>query len=209
VVAPSRELEAAIEATFEAVNGYGRQDMTDADDAYVSTWFTTVEALAATSTYDPDRLRQLMLADRLPLPSYIRSDGAQMVPRDLLSLIARAGGEDTLPAWFAAHWRNPVEAVDEWDAYLRGHYVCLRVVSPENMKRKGELVHAIEQMLSAVDSTDEWLRRLHELVDELDALEPPFAPFDRRRFGGPVSRDRLIDDVRRDHPHKANSSTSS
>jgi hypothetical protein len=46
----------------------------------------------------------------------------------------------------------------------------------------------------------EWLANLHRLVDELDELEPPFAPYDRVRFGGPISRDRLIDLVRERYP---------
>jgi hypothetical protein len=33
-----------------------------------------------------------------------------------------------------------------------------------------------------------------------DAIEPPFAPYDRLRFGGPVSRDRLIDETRGRYP---------
>jgi hypothetical protein len=48
-----------------------------------------------------------------------------------------------------------------------------------------------------------WLAELHALVDELDALEPPFAPYDRLRFGGPISRDTLIDDVRARFPRTA------
>jgi hypothetical protein len=35
----------------------------------------------------------------------------------------------------------------------------------------------------------------------LDTLERAFAPCDRLRFGQPVSRDRLITDVRRAYPH--------
>jgi hypothetical protein len=38
--------------------------------------------------------------------------------------------------------------MSEWDAYLAGHYVCLRSVSPENMKRKDALVEAIETQLT-------------------------------------------------------------
>lgn len=203
MAAPDPDLAAAVELRFEAVNGCGRREMTPADDAYVSSWFTTVEALAAEAGFTPDELRRLMLAGRLPLPSYVRSDGAQMVPPDLLALIDRAGGVTELPAWFAAHWDEPTQAVEEWDAYLGGRYVCLRVVSPENIKRKDELVRAIEAALAGAggDRPD----GLHVLVDELDELEPPFAPFDRLRFGGPVSRDRLIDDVRRDFPRRRQS----
>ena len=92
----------------------------------------------------------------------------------------------------------------EWDDYLSGRYVCLRSVTPENMRRKNELVEAISRELAApVVDSEEWLERLHLLVDELAELEPPFAPYDRLRFGGPVSRDTLIDDVRRQYPRLA------
>jgi hypothetical protein len=192
---PSKPLESAIAARFVATNG--DHPMTPDDDAYVSEWFTPLEELAAQAGQTADELRQLVLSNRLPLPSYIRSDGAQMVPRDLLELPRRAGGFDRLPEYFAAQFDNPVKAVSEWDGYLAGHYVCLRSVSPENMKRKDELVSAIETQLARPQSdSSAWLEQLHNLVDELDALEPPFAPYDRLRFGGPVSRDRLINDVR-------------
>src|SRR5438093_7588827 len=100
--------------------------MTAEDDAYVSSWYVPLEELAADAGRDADEIRRLMLANRLPLPSYIRSDGTQMVARDLLELAEAAGGPDELPRWFAAQWSSPEEAVDEWDSYLSGQDVCLR-----------------------------------------------------------------------------------
>jgi uncharacterized protein DUF6058 len=195
-------LVAAVAERFYAVNG--RHPMTTDDDAYVSTWYVAVEDLAEESSFDADEIRRLMLANRLPLPSYIRSDGTQMVARDLLELVEEAGGADRLVDWFAAQWESAGEAVEQWDAYLSGQYVCLRHVRPENMRRKDELVQAItDELATPVSESPEWLSRIHALVDELDALEPPFAPYDRLRFGGPVSRDRLIDHVRQHYPRAA------
>ena len=192
-------LEAAVAARFVAVNGL--HPMTPDDDAYASSWFTSIEDLAAASGIGADELRRLMLSNRLPLPSYICSDGRQMVARDLLELSQRAGGFDRLPAWFASHFDESTQALEEWDSYLAGHYVCLRSVTPENMKRKDELVEAIQAEVAAPQPDSlHWLTRLHVLVDELDALEPPFATYDRLRFAGPVSRDRLIDAVRDSFP---------
>jgi len=177
--------------------------MTTEDDAYVSSWYTSLEELADSRARDVDELRLLMLANRLPLPSYIRSDGAQMVAKDLLDLLDAAEGSDDLPEWFAKQWPSAVEAVREWDDYLSGRYVCLRSVTPSNMRRKNVLCAAIAAQLNDPDPDNEaWLEHLHGLVDELDAIEPPFAPYDRLRFGGPVSRDRLIDDVRRCFPRE-------
>jgi|SRR5437763_3745447 len=196
------DLAAAVSARYYAVNG--RHEMTPEDDAYVSSWYVALDELAAGRGSEPDELRRLMLSNRLPLPSYIRSDGEQMVARDLLELLDAAGGSERLPQWFAAQWDSPEQAVIEWDDYLSGRYVCLRSVTPQNMRRKNDLVEAISRELDAPapDSAD-WLERVHRLVDELAELEPPFAPYDRLRFGGPVSRDTLIDDVRRRYPRAA------
>jgi hypothetical protein len=195
----SEALTEAVAARFYAVNG--RHAMTVDDDLYVSDWFAAVEELAEAASLDVDEIRRLQMANRLPLPSYIRSDGTQMVARDLLELAKEAGGFDKLPAWFARQWDSPVDAVREWTDYLNGLYVCLRNWRPENMRRKDELAALISSALERPEPDNgEWLERLHRLIDELDALEPPFAPYDRLRFGGPVSRDRLINEPRRNHP---------
>jgi len=194
-----RELAAAVAARYHAVNGH--HPMTAEDDAYASEWFVPVEELAAVTSHGVDEIRRLQLANRLPLPSYIRRDGTQMVARDLLELADEAGGFDELPAWFARQWASPLDAVREWDAYLSGLYVCLRSWRPENMRRKDQLVELISNQLERPEpDNDEWLAELHRFVEELDALEPPFAPYDRLRFGGPVSRDRLITAPRRRYP---------
>jgi Family of unknown function (DUF6058) len=199
VSASGFDLRVAVAARYYAVNG--QHPMTAEDDAYVSSWYTSLDELADTHGRDVDELRRLMLANRLPLPSYIRSDGAQMVAKDLLDLVEAAGGSDHLPEWFAEQWPAPAEAVREWDDYLSGRYVCLRSVTPSNMRRKNEVCAAIEAQVNDPTPDDEaWLEHLHTLVDELDLIEPPFARYDRLRFGGPVSRDRLIDDVRRRFP---------
>ncbi len=195
----SQSLESAVAVRFIATNG--DHPMTPADDEYVTEWFAPLEEIAAQAGETVDELRRMVLSNRLPLPSYIRSDGAQMVTRDLLELRDRAGGVDRLPEYFASQFDDPADALSAWDGYLAGHSVCLRSVTPEGMQRKDELVDAIEAQLEQPEpGSSGWLVDLHALVDELDALEPPFAPYDRLRFGRPVSRDRLIDDVRTQFP---------
>ena len=125
------KLAAAVAARFVAVNGL--HEMTPEDDAYVTTWYVPLEELAAGSGHAPDELRRLMLANRLPLPSYIRSDGVQMVARDLLALLQAAGGPEQLPQWFAGRWDSAEQAVVEWDGVVyavlvnheRAHLVAL------------------------------------------------------------------------------------
>ncbi|MEU8310709.1 DUF6058 family natural product biosynthesis protein [Actinomadura sp. NPDC048955] len=178
--------------------------MTADDDAYVTAWFTDLEELCRATGRDPGQVRRLVLEGRLPLPSYLRSDDAEMVPADLFGLADRAGGVEALEGWFLEHWEDQAAAKEEWGAYLDGQFVCLRSVTPHNIQRKGTLVTAIEAAPGEPDAgTPAWTRRLHALVDELDALEPPFTAYDRLRFAGPVSRDRCINAVRARHPRAA------
>jgi hypothetical protein len=145
--------------------------LSDDDIAYVRAHFVALDTLP-----DPDGVRAHIAAGRLPGPAYVLPDGTEMVAPGHLALADAAGGPEHLREWFLE--RLPDEA--EWAAYLSGEYaVCLREVTPESIRRKGELMAAIE-----------------ELVDELDALLRPFAAWDRVRFGGPVSRDRLVTRVR-------------
>lgn len=173
-------------ARFREVNG--DHPMNASDDAYVSRQFVVLDELCARTGRDADDVRGLMLERRLPLPSYLRSDGAEMVPADLFAL-ADGIGLDRLGSWFVAQWADPATGQQEWDSYLSGRYVCLRSVTPANIQRKDELVAAIESTPPGPE--------LHTLVDELDALEPAFTAYDRLRFGGPVSRDTHIDAPRR------------
>jgi len=178
--------------------------MTDDDDDYVDQYFVGLEALAKAEGIETETLRRLVLAGLLPLPSYLRSDGTEMVPRDWLALAQQAGGVEHLPTWFGTQFDDPAMARQAWEDYLSGQYVCLREISPTAIKRKHELCSEITSVIgNPRPDSAEWLDSLHELVDELDALEPPFAPYDRLRFGGPLSRDQLITDVRRRFPVRA------
>ncbi|MFI5963342.1 DUF6058 family natural product biosynthesis protein [Streptomyces asoensis] len=189
---PKTDLERQLAERFREVNGV--HPMTEADDAYVSSQFAVLEEVCARHGRDPDAVRRLMLEQRLPLPGYLRSDGAEMVPADLFALADQAGGVERLEAWFTAHWDDPATGREEWDAYLSGRYVCLHSVTPATIRRKDDLTSAI---IAATDEPDTGSarrsERLHALVDELDALEPAFTAYDRLRFGGPTSRDICID----------------
>lgn len=192
-------LQEQVRARYLEVNG--SHPMTAEDDAYVSTYFAPLAEVAADRSLTADDVRSAMLAGLVPLPSYLRSDGTEMVPRDLLSLADLAGGLSLLPDWFRAQFADEAEGKQEWSSYLSGQYVCLWTVSPRTIQRKGELTSTISALLASPDpSSPDWLAALHAAVDELDELEPPFTAYDRLRFGGPVSRDTMIDAVRRDHP---------
>jgi uncharacterized protein DUF6058 len=157
--------------------------LTDEDVAYITAGFVPLH---------DELVRAEIAAERLPRPAYVLDDGTEMVASDHLALAERAGGIDALHDWFEAR------APGEWEAYLSGEYaVCLRSVSPEAILRKDELIATIESLLRADPPP---LEPLRAAVDELDALLRPFAPYDRIRFGGPVSRDRYVTAVRARFP---------
>lgn len=188
-------LKGRLAGRFREVNGV--HPMTPADDAYVTAQFVALEDLCAAHGRDADEVRRLMLAQRLPLPAYLRSDGAEMVPAGLFALAEQAGGIGRLRSWFIAHWADPAVGRREWNSYLSGRYVCLRSVTPVNILRKDYLTAAISAAPNEPDAgSAQWSTRLHALIDELDALEPAFTPYDRLRFGGPTSRDTCIDAMR-------------
>ncbi len=192
------DLNARVAARYVAVNG--EHPMTSADDAYVDKFFVPLDKLCLNRSVSADVCRQHMLDERLPLPSYLKSDGTQMVPADLLELSDQAGGIEKLQDWFLAQWADDREAVAEWQGYLSGQNVCLRTVNPDTLQRKNHLVEAISRAVADPQESPQWLTELHKLVDELDELELPFTAYDRLRFGGPVTRDTTIDAIRDKFP---------
>ncbi len=171
----------AVAARFREINGV--HPMSAEDDAYVSRQYRVLTELCAEHGRDADEVRDLMLAGKLPMPGYLRSDGAEMVPADLFDLADRVG-LDELRGWFIAQWQDLADGKDEWEAYLSGQYVCLHSVTPATIQRK-------DQLMKAIDVTTD-PAGLQLLVDELDDLEPDFTAYDRLRFNGPVSRDTHI-----------------
>ncbi|WP_432190401.1 DUF6058 family natural product biosynthesis protein [Streptomyces sp. Tue6028] len=192
---PETDLKQQLVERFREVND--DHPMTEADDVYVSAQFVSLEELCVVHGRDADAVRRLMLGQRLPLPGYLRSDGAEMVPADLFALADEAGGVDLLEAWFTARWADPIAGKAEWNSYLSGQYVCLHSVTPATIQRKDYLTTAIGAAANEPDAGSvQWSARLHALVDELDTLEPAFTAYDRLRFGGPTSRDTCIDAMR-------------
>jgi len=196
---PETDLKQQLAERFREVNG--DHPMTDADDVYVTAQFVVLEELCAVHGRDADTVRHLMLGQHLPLPGYLRSDGAEMVPADLFALADEAGGVEQLETWFTAHWADPATGKAEWNAYLSGQYVCLHSVTPATIQRKEYLTATISAAANEPDAgSAQWSEQLHALVDELDTLEPAFTAYDRLRFGGPTSRDTRIDAMRARFP---------
>ena len=184
--------------------------LSDADVEYIRSGFVALEELCLRTSRDPAVVRAEMEAGRLPRASYLLDDGTEMVPPDYFALSDQAGGPDHLREHFLEGYERAVvaepdvdaDAEEEWKAYLSGEYgVCLKQVSPETIVRKAALIARIEALLAELAPSDpEWAAGLRAAVDELDALERQFAAFDRIRFGGPSSRDRLITATRQAYP---------
>lgn len=187
------------DATYDAVRRRyldvnGDHPMTPEDDDYVRRHFVPADAEALA----------LAGAGSLPLPSYYLSDGTPMVPRDLRDPVEWAGGVDRLHDWFVSHWDvdQRATAEEEWGAYLSGRYVCLKSVTPVTIQQRTTWIEQIRAAVARLeqDPRDPVARgSLGEAVARLEGIELPMTEHDRLRFGGPLSPDVWIHDVRREH----------
>lgn len=184
---------AEVRRLYADLNGDHR--MTAADDTYVRMHFAPV----AESTERPqDNVLALMAERRLPLPSYLLSDGTPMVHPDFLAPVEAAGSVEALKIWFMDQWPSDEQEVaeSEWAEYLSGQYVCLWSVTPTTIQAKTSTIELIKAEVAELDAGRGSRERLRKAVDALDALEPPFTAYDLLRFGGPTSRQVWIDDIR-------------
>jgi Family of unknown function (DUF6058) len=173
--------------------------LADADEAYIRSGHVPLAEVAGRRLED---VRDAMAAGRLPRPAYVLDDGTEMVAADHLALADQAGADlaAAFRARFAAAGGKDLEGA--WDGYLSGAYaICLRSATPEAIARKEQLVDAIEAMLADPRPRDgDWRDALRAAVDDLDALERPFAPLDQHRFGKRPTRSRLVEDPRERWP---------
>lgn len=182
--------------------------MTDhpgADDLpYLRSTFVALDDLARAHGHDPAAVRRAIAGGLLPGPAYVLEDGTELVAPDHFELANAAGGFEALRGWFLAAFERAAERYpaagspeEEWDEYLTGIYaVCLRSVTPWSIVAKAELMDTIGRLAGdPAPADDDWRRELTAAVDALDALEKPFAAWDRERFG-PVSRDRCVTAMR-------------
>jgi hypothetical protein len=146
-----------------------------------------------------DAVRPLVERGLLPRATYVLPDGTPMVPADHAQLLDDADGDpESIAACFAerlvAAGADRSEVEDEYNAWLSGEYgACLHTTSPEAIRAKGGLMDTVSALLVRPEpESPQWRTTLRFAVDALDALERPFAAYDRERFGGPVSRDRLV-----------------
>jgi hypothetical protein len=171
------------------------------DRAYVLDHFVKLEAACRSAGRDFQRTLREIALGRLPGPAYVL-DEIPYVPSDYF--FAEFDRERFIARYTAACRMlglrcTPAEAEETWGQFLTGIYgVCLRNVTPENIARKHAAIAQIDGLISVPRPHDsQWIARLQEAVDDLDALERPFSPvFDRRRFGRPPTRDSHVNSIR-------------
>jgi hypothetical protein len=161
-----------------------------------------------TTFVEMDEAARPLVEDRvLPQATYVLPDGTPMVPPDHAALLADAEGDpDAVTARFKERFLaaggDPALVDEEHEAWLSGAYgACLWHPTPEAIVAKSGLMEAITALLAEPREHDPgWRAATRGAVDALDALERPFARYDRERFGGPCSRDRLITATRERFP---------
>jgi hypothetical protein len=181
------------------------RSFTAADVEYVTTNFVALEALCAREGRALAGAEEAIAHEQLPAPTYVLDDGTRWVASDLFALpdAAAAAGvtlrdhfRERYVAACAAEDRSSRDLDEDWAGYIRGGFGrCLYAVTPENIVRKGALLTSLSELLVlARPRAADWQARLRAEVDELDALERPFAPdYDRDpSLERPPTRDLLV-----------------
>lgn len=183
----------------------------DEDADYVRRNYCSLDEVCLGRRETPDEVRNAMRTGQLPRPSYLLAKD-EMVPLDYFLMVDAAGGMNFLRECFlqrhraiALHYADKLAETDsevEWNGYLSGGFgVCLRAVTPENVFLKDLCMAHISALIEdPKPSAPSWRAALRIWVRRLDCLLRPFAKVDRPRFGGTVSRDRLIAGPRETYP---------
>ncbi len=169
------------------------------DERYILDNFVALDDLAADWPGGAAKIRADIATRRLPQPAYRLDDGTDMVPPDYLVPVAVAGSVGALRAWFARGYidaarrydlpHDDATIEDEWQDYLSGGYfICLRQATPESIVEKAHLITDLNELLADPRPAEQvWCKRLRLSVDELAAIERPFAILDPARWGTPMS----------------------
>jgi hypothetical protein len=155
-----------------------------------------------------------------PEPTYSTDDGKEWYPPYLVILIRRSLNNGSSPreeflkdakkvlnkpSYVYRFGNVEVTGLHEDDAqkmwmdFKSGLYgACLRKPEPESILEKGALIKTIKELISNPDPAGtEWRSALRETVNRLDNIEAQFTDYDRIRFGGTVSRDIFITNVKK------------
>lgn len=170
------------------------------DKRYIRSEFIELSELCSAMGADIEALRHEIAIGIRPQPAYVLDDGAEFVARDYLSLETDKTRFEARLHARAVELGVPMHEVARiWAEYLGGGFgICLIHVSPESIVEKEFHISRIAELTEGNIPLGEHDRNaLRRHVDALDALERPFCAYDRAIFGGSVSRDRFITEIRK------------
>ena len=202
----------------ELNNTFDRKDL-----MYITKNLLTMDEIIERSKVSSSKITEWMERGEFPEPTYVTSNGKRWYPRYIVILIQRSNENGTSPkdefindakkvidksklVYRFGRVEETNDSDDElekmWTDFRSGLYgACLRVPDPKNILSKGELISKIQKMLEKPDlSNASWCGSLEKCVNELDKVEAEFTSYDRVRFGGQVSRDIFVTDVKKKYP---------
>jgi DNA-binding transcriptional MerR regulator len=201
------------------------------DQRYIRSVFVTLEVIAFRCGVSPSEIRDWQQRSLFPAPTYVTADGVEWYSPRYSFVVRRARSRRIdFRTLFLEEFRAALAQLREdepesyrkiiqgatgeqrtdhgtacryWEEFLSGKYgACLRVPWVACIIRKEYLINRIDSLLRRPKPANhEWARQLRRVVDSLDRLELPFAEWDRIRFGGKVTRDIYIADVRKRFRH--------
>ena len=202
----------------ELNNTFDRKDL-----MYITKNLLTMDEIIERSKVSSSKITEWIERGEFPEPTYVTSNGKRWYPRYIVILIQRSNENGTSPkdefindakkvidksklVYRFGRVEETNDSDDElekmWTDFRFGLYgACLRVPDPKNILSKGELISKIQKLLEKPDpSNASWCDSLEKCVNELDKVEAEFTSYDRVRFGGQVSRDIFVTDVKKKYP---------
>lgn len=208
---------------MEKMNHENNNPFDSKDLMYITKNLLTTDEIIEKSKVSPSRISEWLELGAFPEPTYVTSDGKKWYPKYTVILVQRSIKNGTSPkdefindakkvinksghVYRFGKVEETNESDDElekmWTDFRSGLYgACLRVPDPKNILSKGDLINKIKGLLEKPDLSDvSWCDSLKKYVNELDNVEAEFTNYDRARFGGQVSRDMFVTEVKTKYP---------
>ena len=192
------------------------------DLSLITEKFLELKTLVKKSGASDSQIEKWIVNQDFPDPTYRTPDGKEWYPPYMVILIKRSVENNTNPKTEFMKDSEKVLAKpgyvyrfgkvettgtstedieNMWKDFKSGLYgACLRKPDPRSILDKGYLIMKIEGFLSKPEPENSvWRAALKEAVNLLDGIEAQFTDYDRTRFGGTVSRDLFITNVKKEY----------
>ncbi|MCL5804177.1 MAG: DUF6058 family natural product biosynthesis protein [Candidatus Thermoplasmatota archaeon] len=192
------------------------------DLSHITEKFLERKKLVEKSGTSDHQVEKWIKNGEFPDPTYITPDGKEWFPPYVEILIKRSMENNTNPkieflkdadkvlatpgyvyrfGKVETTGTSPEDVENMWMDFKSGLYgACLRKPDPKSILDKGYLIRNIEGLLSKPEPENpQWCSALKEMVYRLDAVEAQFTDYDRTRFGGTVSRDIFITNIKKEY----------